>query len=263
MRRFHWTRRAKVVTGISSLLVVVAAVLLVFSFTGVPMGGGLLGTASVDRGRDGIGPYFNLQSGLGGMQTGSITLKNNTKNKITLKSYRHYITDNNELWGWDYLNPGEQKKYDFYRGIWHLYYFNGEPTIVDCKTSGGGGIEGGLRMGPNSEGTTPVLGSDAHGNYIVVQGPALRTGVIGLFNDSDETITLRSFYQDSVEWSGPGVWKQWGEDTLAPHQGKRFDFTRDVWHVYYSGLLPVVDHYVTTGGGAGEGGLKMGPNGGR
>ncbi|MGI5837631.1 MAG: hypothetical protein ACOX87_14225 [Chloroflexota bacterium] len=257
MRRLRWTRQAKILTG--SLVVVFAAGLLAFSFMGLPISGALAGTAVVDKGRDSRGPYFDLDSGFLGLQTGFILLKNNTKNMITLQSYKQ--SKLSELWGWDTLKPGEQKKFDF-KGHWNLYYFNGEPTIVDCETSGGGGIEGGLRMGPNGYGPIP-LGSDKHGNYLVAKGLAAVTRVIGLRNDSNETVKLASYYQSSVEWSGPGEWTKWGEDSLKPGEAKRFDFTRDIWRIYYTGALPIVDYFAKEGGGAGEGGLRMGPYGGR
>ncbi|MGI5834948.1 MAG: hypothetical protein ACOX87_00470 [Chloroflexota bacterium] len=258
MGRFHLTQRAKVFTSICSLAVVVGVVLLVFGFAGMPVGGYLFGTASVDRGRDNTGPYFVLESGFFGQQTGTITLKNQAATQIALRSYSYTGGGDNggyHLWGWDNLKPGDQKKFDF-QGSWRLYYFNGEPTIVDCRTSGGGGIEGGLRMGPNSVGTTPGLGSDERGPYMAIDAGGIFTGVIGLRNDSDKPITLRSYYAGYI---GQGFW---GQDTLAPNQGKRYDF-RGPWRIYYSGALPVVDHYVLSGGGAGEGGLKMGPNGGK
>ncbi len=158
MSRLLWTRQAKILIG--SLVVVIAVGLLAFNVVGLPIiSGALAGTAVVDKGRDSRGPYYDLDSGFGGLQTGFILLKNNTKNMITLQSYKQMKLD--ELWGWDTLKPGEQKKFDF-KGHWNLYYFNGEPTIVECETSGGGSIEGGLRMGPYGYGPIP-LGSDKQG----------------------------------------------------------------------------------------------------
>ncbi len=257
MKRFRWTRRTALLAGSSVVAVAAVGVLLVLTFVGMPGGGKLFGTASVDRGRDSRGPYLVLESGFLGQQTGYITLKNNTANQINLSSYQGTDRDGSGyyLWGWDNLQPGEQKKFDF-QGRWRLYYAYGEPTIVDCETSGGGGIEGGLRMGPNRAATTPALGSDERGKYLEINAGGFYTGVIGLRNDSGETVTLRSYYNGLI---GAGFW---GQDTLAPHQEKRFDF-RGAWLIYYSGALPVVDYYVLSGGGAGEGGLKMGPYGGK
>ena len=192
------------------------------------------------------------------MQTGFITLRNNTKGKINLKSYKLDEDLSYRIWGWDNLKPGEQIKYDF-RGSWHLYFFNGEPTIIDCETRGGGGFERGLRMGPNTANMAPKLGSDVHGNYMEIISGGLggtATGVIGLLNDSDQPVRLESCYQDGNNW------KKWGEDTLFPGQEECYDF-KGTWRIYYFGTLPIVDFYKDSGGGYGEWGLKMGPNGGK
>ncbi|MBI2907707.1 MAG: hypothetical protein HYX92_08645 [Chloroflexi bacterium] len=151
------TRRNKLFAGVGGLLLVIAAVLLVLSFVGVPPAGKLLGGAynyafSLEEDRT----YgFYLSSGWFGLATGVVRLKNRDDKTIMLKS--EYVSG--DRWvacGTDTLEPGQDRHWDF-KGSWRVktsppvFGWGGlalTPTIVDVRESGGGGGEWGLQMGP-------------------------------------------------------------------------------------------------------------------
>ena len=79
----------------------------------------------------------------------------------------------------------------------------------------------------------------------------LCTGVITLKNETAQPMHLLSFDSDGVQHAG---------DTLNPGETKSYDY-KGSWTVTSDQKLPTIIGDRGSGGGAGEGGLRMGPYG--